>query len=68
MKTIRQWYEDELPADIAALAIRNAEAQGQADIKTSTLTFAIKGGFVWKNTPQGHCFWSEVWQQNGGAL
>ena len=62
MKTIRQWYEDELPADIAALAIANAEDQDAERLTRSveTLSYAICSGFFWSSSPQGWDFWIQV--------
>ena len=70
MKTIRQHYEEDLPADIAAMAIRNAEESNSGccvlDTKVESLTKALCMGFVWDMTDQGKAFWYEVNQGNYG--
>ena len=68
MKTIRQWYEDELPADIAALAIANAEEQdaGKLALSASGLRVAILTGFIWGKSPQGRRFWPQVYKGDYG--
>lgn len=59
MRTTRQWFEDELPADIAALAITNSRP-GALETKRATLEEALSLSFVWTNTNEGFYFWHEV--------
>jgi len=70
MKTIREWFEDELPADIAALAIRNTEIYHSVtcvlDRRYATLNNALSAAFLWHKTPQGQYFWKEVHDGNYG--
>lgn len=70
MKTRQQWFEDELPADIAAMAIRNTEKYEISflDGKCSSLENSIIGGFLWKETTQGGIFWEQVCTGNYGQI
>lgn len=61
-KTISEWFE-ELPADIEAMARRNAEEHSVCDVTTykcGSLYNAIVYAFVWHDTPEGAAFWAEV--------
>ena len=66
MKTIKQWYEDELPADIAVMAIKNAEEARMLHLETESLSEALGFGFYWQSSPQGLFFWDEVTKGNYG--
>jgi hypothetical protein len=61
MKTIEEWFTDYLPADIAALAIRNTD-DILLSVEMSSLSKAIRDSFVWYSTPQGFQFWREVFE------
>ena len=64
MKTAREWFK-ELPDDIEEMAIENAESADMADDSIfRDLMDAIGGAFVWKDTEQGHAFWSNVEDQH----
>jgi len=69
-KTIKEWFEDELPADIAEMAICNAEIYNCGtyvlDTQEATLKNALSSAFLWQETPQGHAFWQEVHDGNCG--
>tara|TARA_R110002074_G_scaffold127861_1_gene267756 strand:- start:415 stop:774 length:360 start_codon:yes stop_codon:yes gene_type:complete len=58
-KTAAQWFEDYLPADIAVLAINNADEQ-RSDEQFESLDAALYGSFVWAKTSQGHKFWDQI--------
>jgi len=62
MKTIQDYFEDSLPADIAAMAIRNTDESAlNAKICTSPKS-ALRGGFIWAQSPQGFLFWKSVYE------
>lgn len=57
-KTKLQWFEDYLPADVAALAINNTE-ELRLNEQSESLDDALHGAFVWAKTDQGHKFWGQ---------
>ena len=68
-KTTRQWFE-ELPSDIEAMAIKNAEAHNAAalDLHLPSIEMALRGSFLWSNTTQGHFFWDQVAHGHFGQI
>lgn len=58
-KTKLQWFEDYLPADVAALAINNTE-ELRLNEQSESLDDALHGAFVWAKTDQGHKFWDNI--------
>tara|TARA_R110000796_G_scaffold16726_7_gene52143 strand:+ start:2636 stop:2995 length:360 start_codon:yes stop_codon:yes gene_type:complete len=58
-KTILQWFEDYLPADIAALAINNTD-ELRLDEQFESLDAALYGAFIWAKTDQGQKFWDDI--------
>lgn len=59
MKTIEQHFIDELPADIAAMAIKNTEDSTLKRPCESAMD-ALMVAFVWSDTDQGALFWVQV--------
>ena len=60
MKTIEEHFIDSMPADIAAMAIRNTSAD-LLDLKIcKTPAAALQRAFWWAETDQGSAFWSSV--------
>ena len=57
-KSIKDWFCDYLPADVAALAMNNTE-ESLLTINLPSLDIALSAAFVWYNTKQGHEFWSK---------
>ena len=58
-KTMLQWFEDYLPADIEALAINNTD-ELRYDEQFESLVAALCGAFIWAKTDQGHKFWDDI--------
>lgn len=58
-KTKLQWFEDYLPADVAALAINNTE-ELRLNEQSESLDDALHEAFVWAKTDQGHKFWDNI--------
>jgi hypothetical protein len=67
MKTAREWFK-ELPDDIEKMAVENAEKCPDGiiidDRIFEDLSDAIEGSFTWIETPQGHDFWQNVYDQH----
>jgi hypothetical protein len=60
-KTLRQWF-DMFPEPYRKQAIENTiELEGKERLEETdkNAVEAINGGFVWKQSPQGHDYWSE---------
>jgi hypothetical protein len=60
-KTLRKWFEM-FPEPYRTQAIENTiELEGKARLEYTdkNAVEAINGGFVWKQSPQGHDYWSE---------
>lgn len=55
MKTAKEWFK-ELPISIVGLAFENTKPEF-LELKYNDLADALKGSFVWGNTPQGEVFW-----------
>jgi DnaJ-class molecular chaperone len=61
-KDLLEWFEDYLPADIAALAINNTDEQRLGE-QFESLDAALYGAFVWSKTEQGHKYWDDIANQ-----
>ena len=60
MKTIEEHLIDSMPADIAAMAIRNT-SENILDLKIcKTPAAALQKAFDWAGSNQGYAFWSSV--------
>ena len=70
-KTIKQWFEETLPKEIAELAIENTiELSGKwrLEFKEPDFKNAVLGAFVWKASKQGHSFWETIFDSNGTII
>jgi len=60
MKSIEEHFIDSMPADIAAMAIRNTP-DDLLDLKIcKTPSAALQRAFWWADTDQGSAFWTSV--------
>lgn len=71
IKTIYDWFIDELNAEDAAKAIYNTTDDSGVGIlsnKVSSLNDALNDSFVWSNSPEGHTYWKNlsIGNNNGG--
>lgn len=59
MKTIKKWFLDTLPEDIAKLAIKNTP---EKDIEKEKECFedALYESFIWDDTEEGFEYWSNI--------
>ena len=65
-KTIEQHFYDSMPADIAAMAIRNtAEDLLHMNI-CQTPAAALQKAFAWASSREGYTFWVEVFEMLAG--
>lgn len=68
MKTIEEHFIDSMPADIAAMAIRNTD-ESLLNIETdSSPAQALLKAFCWANSEQGGAFWIEVYSALKGEI
>ena len=60
-KTNREWLND-LPEPIRGRAICNLKhhMDPSMDFKVVDLSKALRGSFVWAETPEGHGYWRAV--------
>ena len=63
MKTAREWFK-ELPDDIENMAVENVRSTVRLDVEQISLPDAIISSFNWIETPQGHDFWQNVYDQH----
>ena len=59
-KTIEQHFYDSMPADIAAMAIRNTDEDLLHMSICKTPAAALQKSFDWAASDQGYAFWSSV--------
>lgn len=59
-KTIEQHFYDSMPADIAAMAIRNTDEDLLHMSICQTPAAALQKAFDWAASDQGYAFWSSV--------
>ena len=59
-KTIEQHFYDSMPADIAAMAIRNTDEDFLHMSICQTPAAALQKAFDWAGSDQGYAFWSSV--------
>lgn len=64
MKTIREWFVENLPLDVQQAAFENPYFYG--DAKVPTLECAISNCFLWNCSKQGYEYWAKIWRENGG--
>lgn len=67
MKTRLLLFVEELPPEIATRAIKNTE-EASLLIKFEAIDKAIESAFVWSESPEGSCFWRDVFLQHGGSF
>jgi hypothetical protein len=62
LKTMEEWFNECLPADIAEKAIANTKEQkiSYLDQKTNSLYWALSDGFMWIDSPEGIGYWLEI--------
>jgi len=60
MKTIEEHFIDSMPADIAAMAIRNTDEDLLHMSLCQTPATALLFAFDWATSDQGYAFWSSV--------
>jgi hypothetical protein len=60
MKTIEEHFYDSMPADIAAMAIRNTDEDLLHMSICQTPAAALQKAFDWAASDQGYAFWSSV--------
>lgn len=66
-KTISEWLQH-LPVDIREKAIANCKADfkdneefnGMMKLRDISVGEALASMFTWKNSPEGHDYWSEI--------
>lgn len=61
-KTIREWFE-ELPGPQRTEAIENTKCE--LDNIAYSLSGAIGMSFRWDQTPQGHTYWMNIYDEIG---
>lgn len=61
MKTVREHIQD-LPEDIREKFVANCDTEGYLEKVEPDLSNCIKGGFVWKYSPEGLWYWDEVYE------
>jgi hypothetical protein len=59
MKKISEWL-NELPEPQRTLALENFSSE---DVMVDKLSLALLRGFCWRNTPQKHQYWSELFNK-----
>ena len=59
-KTIEEHFYDSMPADIAAIAIRNTDENLLHMSICQTPAAALQKAFDWAASDQGYAFWSSV--------
>lgn len=60
---MRKYYKD-LPTKIQEMALTNCKDINKKHFKEGTLS--LSGAFSWNKTPEGHDFWSNIY--NGGEI
>ncbi|MBM4044167.1 MAG: hypothetical protein FJ279_03565 [Planctomycetes bacterium] len=63
MKTIRQWFEEYPDPEIRDKLLRDLHRNkdiADSHNKFSSFHEALSSAFVWKDTPEGHHFWSDL--------
>ena len=60
MKTLEEHFYDSMPADIAAMAIRNTDEDLLHMSICQTPAAALQKAFDWAASDQGYAFWSSV--------
>ena len=66
-KTIEQHFYDSMPADIAAMAIRNTDEDLLHMSICQTPAAALQKAFDWAASDQGYAFWSSVFDTVSGS-
>lgn len=56
MKNIKDWYK-ELPTPQREMALDNLE-EADEDVLTTSLSSALSEGFIWRDSYEGHTYWS----------
>lgn len=61
-KTVREWFEQTLPKEIAEKTIENTVNLNPKtlDDKETSFRRALAISFFWINSPEGHVYWSEI--------
>lgn len=65
MKTVEQWAQ-ELPEDVREKFLANmVRDNGEIGLKliSPSLGHAIAGFFVWRKSPEGHDYWSDIYNK-----
>lgn len=66
-KTIEEHFYDSMPADIAAMAIRNTDEDLLHMSICQTPAAALQKAFDWAASDQGYAFWSSVFDTVSGS-
>lgn len=56
IKTVRQWFSEALPEDVAERAIRQAMAD-VIDTESLMLSDALVDALIWEATEEGYDYW-----------
>lgn len=59
MKTIRQWFLEVLPKEVAEKAIKYTPAN-VIDTESESCQDALVDAFLWDNTEEGDEYWSNI--------
>ena len=60
--TYREWFEKNLPEDVAKKAIANTRSQIIDDGKGVCIGF-LTSAFSWRKTPEGFHFWNKWYKK-----
>lgn len=55
-KTIKEWFESVEDEDLRKKLLSNMDEEDQ-DNEEPSLLEAIRGSFIWNDTPEGHEYW-----------
>ncbi len=58
-KKVHEWFELVKDDEVKTQLLSNMEFE-EIDFKTESLSEAIKCGFEWSGTPEGHNYWSNI--------
>lgn len=59
MKTVREWFMEMLPQDVADKAIKYA-LDDIIDTESPMLFDALMDAFIWDTTEEGHDYWDDI--------
>ncbi len=71
MKTIKEWFEETLPKEVAELSIQTTlDLSGEERLFSKAPSFkrALLGAFFWMKSPQEDDFWRTIYESNGTII